>query len=401
MTRVLRRFIVVLTIAVALILPTATGAWADLDSSPTANVVGTTLTNPNPPFDDATYADYWWRQGWGNSLTPQMALNPPESMITSEDGLIIGMLYTIDKTSGTPIISSNPENYDFSSYGATTNNLGPYGTNPDGSFDLLAIANGLHLPVDGMWYLHYMFMSTKRASATTLQARFKIDLTAPSQVSSVTVATSSPSGSAVATQGGSTWTESSRAVVRWAAEEQDALSGVAYYQVLVDGQPFVPLKDSSPELGRVYSPLPGLGIHPSSLTIENMPPGRHKISVIAVDRATNESAESTAVYFQSDPDTPKISLTSPSGSMIGAHPSVVASASDDAGVALVEFKLDDGHGARSLLKRSSTPYSGQVDLSSFASGPCTLTATVTDRYGRTATDLRASRWTRRLWCSRL
>jgi hypothetical protein len=392
MTRTLRRFVVVLTVVLALQFLAAGVAFADLDSLPADGIYGTTETNPNPPPEDASYADHWWRQGWGTSLRPQVSLNPPESVETSVDGVIVGMLYTVDQSAATLINASTPQNYDFSTWGGTSNNAGPFGPGQDGSFDLFTIATDAGASPEGIWYLHYKYVSTFRASTRTLHMPFKIDHTAPKKVDGVTISTS-VSGAPIADETTSALTSSARAVVKWQGEEHDTLSlvatsGTAYYQVLVDDEPYVPESDSSPEQGRIYS-APWWP-HPSAITLEHMPSGRHKVTVIAVDRATNKSVESTPVYFHSDPDTPTISWLTPTGNtLVPSSKLLSVKASDAAGDPRVVFTINGS----SIATLTAPPYSVDPDMSAYTTiTPIVIGATVTDSFGRSVTTTRAVTW---------
>jgi len=86
--------------------------------------------------------------------------------------------------------------------------------------------------------------------------------------------------------------------------------------------------------------------------------------------------------FPSPPDTipPTVALTSPSaGSNVSGRIVVSASASDNVGVAKVEFRLD---GATTLGSATSAPYSITVNTSKFADGlPHVLTAVASDAAG--------------------
>jgi hypothetical protein len=389
MTRTLRRFVAVLSVVLALQFMVTSAAFADLDLPPLDGIYGTTKTNPYPPPEDPSYADYWWRQGWGTSLRPQISLNPPESMVATQDGLIIGTLYTVNQTPVTAINSAAPQNYDFSTWGGTTQNTGPYGPGQDGSFDLAAIAAAAGATPEGVWYLHYKFVSTFRASTLSMHLPFKIDHTAPSRVASITLSTT-VSGAPVASETTSTLTASSRAVVKWTAGEQDTLSliansGVAYYQVLVDGEPYVPESDEAPEQGRIYSAI--WNPHPSQITLEGMPAGRHKVTVLAVDRATNKSVESLPVYFHSDPDTPTVSWLTPTGNtLVPTSKLLSVNASDAAGEPTVVFTIDGS----SIATLTAPPYSFDPDMSAYTTTtPIVIGATVTDLLGRSVTSTRA------------
>ena len=56
-----------------------------------ATATESATSNPAP------VPDHWWRQGWGRTLYPDLALNPPEGMDWKIDGYIIGMLYSVDR----------------------------------------------------------------------------------------------------------------------------------------------------------------------------------------------------------------------------------------------------------------------------------------------------------------
>jgi hypothetical protein len=157
-----------------------------------------------------------------------------------------------------------------------------------------------------------------------------------------------------------------------ATDTYDGLSGVAYYRVFLDGAPVVP--DEADAQGRVWE-IKGLGL--GGVTIENMPIGRHTLSVSAVDRAGNEGPTASTV-FVCDPDVPTISITSPTGGTIGVHPLITVAAADLGGIQSVVYRLD----GTAIGTALSAPYSLTPDLSGFASRPYTLTATVTDTYGR-------------------
>ena len=86
-----------------------------------------------------------------------------------------------------------------------------------------------------------------------------------------------------------------------------------------------------------------------------------------------------------DPDTtpPTVQLTSPAaGATVTGTVNVTANASDDRGVAGVQFKLD---GADLGSADTSAPYSAQWDASAATTGSHTLTAVATDGAGNTAT----------------
>ncbi|AKJ03810.1 Fibronectin type III domain protein [Archangium gephyra] len=109
--------------------------------------------------------------------------------------------------------------------------------------------------------------------------------------------------------------------------------------------------------------------------------GNHTLSARATDPAGNQ-ADSAAVSVTLDNAGPAVALTSPaSGATVGSVVTLQASASDDAGVARVEFLVDG------LLVGSDTtaPYSVAWDSSSWTNGSHTLSARAYDSLNNVAT----------------
>jgi hypothetical protein len=333
--------------------------------------IGVSSTNPGAQDDMET----WWRQGWGNSLTPQFLLTPPTP--GSEYGLVTGMLYSVT-TEPSSIDTSTPEAYYRTARGSATNLnetidlRGIYNFPPLGGWRPTPIF-GASSGIEGPWYFNLIwFTSRGYTSSRTYHIPMGIDLTPPSKVESMVVSPTTDSDDATSV------IPTSRIHISWTPKEYDALSGVAYYQISIDGTAAIPDSASNPPQGRVYA-VPG--VSPRGVTIENLPTGRHVVSVQAVDRATNVgTATSTVVY--SDPDTPTVSITSPSGSALGVNPKLTAVAGDKGGIVSVVFRLDGS----TLATYTTAPYSGTADLSGFSTGAGhVLTATVTDRFGRQVT----------------
>ena len=87
------------------------------------------------------------------------------------------------------------------------------------------------------------------------------------------------------------------------------------------------------------------------------------------------------------PDTtpPTVSITSPgNGATVSGTIAVTASASDNVGVAGVQFKLD---GANLGTEVTSAPYSVPWDTATATDGSHTLTAVVRDTAGNTVTQI--------------
>jgi chitodextrinase len=107
----------------------------------------------------------------------------------------------------------------------------------------------------------------------------------------------------------------------------------------------------------------------------------------AYDGAGNTSAQSASVsaMTQAPPDTaaPTVSFTAPTnGATVSGTISVSATASDNAGVAGVQFKLD---GANLNAEETIFPYSIFWDTTTAANGTHTLTAVARDAAGNTTT----------------
>ena len=379
MTRTLRRLVVVCLVALALFGLYASTAFATLEDTPTPTM-GTSSSNPG------WGADYWWRGYWGNTLYPDFELNAPGAWDEKLDGYLLGSIYTIDRTlaplRSTYIDTRTPEAYYRDNFPTaitavggtlaahTLDMLGIYMNPPSGSWP--ATETGAHSPLEGHWYYHYSFYSNSRYQYDSYTIPFGIDLTPPRAVTGLHV------GTGLAHSNVTTWTPATRAYISWDASETDDLSGDGYFQVLVDDKPLVPETSATPTLGRTYQ-IPGLPT-PSSITVENMPPGKHKVSIQPVDRATNVGA-ATSTYFYSDPDTPTISFTSPITNVLSTKTLFSVNANDLAGDPTVQFFFD-GVATATI---SAPPYSFKPNLAGVSTGDHQLVATVTDHLNRTVT----------------
>ncbi len=331
----------------------------------------TALDLPATGDKGPAYEASWWRNGWGNDVFPRFDLyratgsNPP---------FALGLIYTVDRSPDTQIDASNPAAY--YQLGAT---LGNDQRMPPLFLDIrgiqmsqpVTLAPGATKPFEGRWYLHYRWYDWERHGAVTINIPFGVDVTPPSAVATLVAV---PHKGFTGPIGKDGWSAARRADVQWADIEYDTLSGTVMYEVTVNG-----------------------GVHPSSifhldhvhtnLTIENdvLMPGRNKIEVRAIDRANNKS-DPSVTYFNSDPDTPTISVTAPlAGALVPARSTFSVVASDAAGIRDVKFKID----GELVHTDISAPYSAQLDLSRFANGTRVFSATVTDMLGRQVTTTRS------------
>jgi hypothetical protein len=123
-----------------------------------------------------------------------------------------------------------------------------------------------------------------------------------------------------------------------------------------------------------------------SLNTATLSNGSHSLTAVAKDTSGN-TATSTAVAITvnnaADTTPPTVSITSPAnGATVGGTITITASASDNVGVASVQFLLD---GAALGSKDTSAPYSVQWATSQSSSGIHTLAAQAWDAAGNTAT----------------
>ncbi len=113
--------------------------------------------------------------------------------------------------------------------------------------------------------------------------------------------------------------------------------------------------------------------------------GPHTLTAVARDLAGNTTTSSTITVTVANSDTtaPSVSLTAPaSGATVQGTLPVTASASDNVGVAGVQFRLD---GANLGAEDTSSPYSVSWNTVPVANGTHTLTAVARDAAGNTTT----------------
>lgn len=376
MVRTLSKLAILLALALVVVGGTVTSAGAltpneIADLAPDENM-GTSTTNPGIWKD----MDTWWRAGWGKSDAPQFILNTP-SVEDTTFGLLAGMVYTVTTT---------PQDLNPSTPGLYYRSGRPEGTNLGHTFDLPGIyrfppvggwravpTTGAASDYEGYWYINFLwFTTTGYCSTDTYHGRFGIDQTPPSRVDSLCVSPTDMDADAT------TILPTTRAHVLWKlATDYDALSGVAYYQLLIDGVNAVPEKDDDPEQGRAYV-IPSF--HPRSITVEDLPPGKHVIGIAPVDRATNMGPIASVTMY-SDPDTPTITFRTPTSYWLPRVPQLSVVASDAGGIRNVVYRLD-GHPIATTVV--GPYYTARPDLKYFPKGWHELSATVTDMYGRTA-----------------
>jgi hypothetical protein len=116
----------------------------------------------------------------------------------------------------------------------------------------------------------------------------------------------------------------------------------------------------------------------------NTPDGSHSVRAIGRDAVGNSTiSSSVTVTVANDRTPPTVSITSPSsGATVGGVVTVTATASDNVGVASVQFLLD---GANLGAQDTAAPYSVTWDTSTAAPGTHTLGAIARDAASNTGT----------------
>jgi len=346
-------------------------AWDNISNWPESGL-GFSSTNPGSVLD----AEAWWRDFWGNSTSASYELEIPAGCVPEHfsDGqrnydpgtglpvepIVLGAIYVVDKSPDTDINENAPALYEHATGLWTPQNLLIL------KADMLSTAAGsptlpnARFPWEGEWFLHYSFYSESDVSTLTITVPLNVDVTPPAPVRKVVAR---PSAKYSGATGG--WFESNRAHVTWEDMEYDAMSGIAYYKIVVNGEEF----DQ-----RVWH----LGHTSTSISVEDLPPGENVIEIIPIDRATNEGP-AEKVTFKSDPDYPVVKITTPSaeGQTLPVKPTFAADVTDGAGIQWVDFAID----GKSIYTDLEAPYAVTWNMASYSTGPHTLTVRAKDMYG--------------------
>ncbi len=150
--------------------------------------------------------------------------------------------------------------------------------------------------------------------------------------------------------------------------------GVASVQFKVDGS----------ALGAALTSAP----YSNSLNTTSLSNGLHAISATASDAAGNSATASVSVTVSNtvvskDTIAPIVSITAPANnSTVTGTISITASASDNVGVASVQFKVDGSALGAAL---TSAPYSNSLNTTSLSNGSHAISATASDAAGNSAT----------------
>lgn len=355
-------------------------AVADINTLPDTPVVSS--TNPR----DIGNFDVTWRAGWGNDPLALFTFNVPQP--DDDQPAIIIARYALSRPGGLVWPPVNPEDPAYNSVGVTRSTwdlpvdmIGAV-TNPGPFFGPNTPPPGAARPYEGPFELGWLYSAMGVPMASPGLIRFGLDMTPPAKVTQAMAIPVIPSDMPVAgvlTQ--------SRVHFKWEDKLYDTLAGVGYFELFIDGEPYL-LEPDSKVSRRVYDlkeHFPGLGTPiatPRMMTVEDLPAGKHTFQIRAVDRATNEGPLSDPIELTVDPDIPDITIDWPSvnGQVVGAKPTFIATVKDLGGVASVQFYVDG------VLRATDTasPYQATVDLSAFASGSShSLKVVARDIGGRT------------------
>ncbi len=329
-------------------------------------------TNPGAAND----YDVVWREGWGNDPLAQFRIVIPQP----DDGepALVGAYYYVTRPSvaGTITVDMWDDCYNAVVANKTTWNLaidfpGEF-TGPGPLWDSW-LPPGAPVPTTGREYegpyqtfVHmYATNATETARGTWVAG---LDLTPPAKVTGLVGRASASSAPLTPTD----WLRQSRIHLRWDDKLYDTMAGTGYFELFMDGKPYLMPEKDSEVSRRVYDlkeHYPGYGNYINttrSTVIEDLPAGKHTIQVRAVDRATNEGALSDPITIQVDPDFPTIAITHPAvnGQVVNAKPTFKADVTDLGGVKSVKFYVDN------VLKWTDTsaPYTATVDLNPYANG---------------------------------
>jgi hypothetical protein len=120
----------------------------------------------------------------------------------------------------------------------------------------------------------------------------------------------------------------------------------------------------------------------TSYTDEGLAAGDYFYVVTAQDAAGNisDASNEASAVVTADTQPPTVSITSPTGATVSGTTSLTASATDDVGVAGVQFQLDDANLGPEL---TAEPYTYSWDTTATSNGPHVLVAFARDAAGNT------------------
>jgi len=270
---------------------------------------------------------------------PTLDKTPPAASITAPaNGAMLAGTITLSATASGVSIAGVQFRLDGGDLGAEVT-ASPYNM----SWNTREVTNGSH-----------QLIAVARDAAGNLAASALVTVTVDNAAPSVAIA--SPVGGAVV-----------EGNVQISASASDNV-GVVGVQFLLDGA----------NLGQEVTAAP----YTFSWNAGSAKGGAHTLSAIARDKSGN-SAAAPPVTVTVDNAPPSLSITAPSaGSVVKGILAVTANASDDSGIAGVQFKLD---GVNLGSEVTSAPYLVSWDTTKTPRGSHTLTAVARDGLGRQVT----------------
>src|SRR5205814_1112455 len=126
-----------------------------------------------------------------------------------------------------------------------------------------------------------------------------------------------------------------------------------------------------------------------TMSTDGLSNGNHVLTAIAHDAAGNQQSSVANVIVGNDTDAPTVALTSPAdggllagGVTVAGVVAVLATATDDGGVAGVQFKID---GVAAGTEVTAAPYALVWNVADVANGSHTVSAIARDAAGHATT----------------
>jgi hypothetical protein len=212
------------------------------------------------------------------------------------------------------------------------------------SWNTLTTSNGIHT------------LTAVARDAAGKETAASVVVTVANDATAPVVAITNPAGGGV------------RGTVTIAATATDDI-GIAGVRFLIDGSNLGPEDTTAP--------------YEATWVTSGVGNGVHTLTAVARDAAGRETTASTVVTVANDTTAPAIAITSPVlGAIVAGFVAVLAGASDDHGVAGVQFELD---GAPIGDEDTVAPYELLWDAANSPDGEHTLTAVARDAAGNQAT----------------
>jgi len=377
-----RSSLIALTLVLVLALAVPSNAFATIAQFDEDWIASAT----NPGKQDVY--EVVWRENWGNDPLAQFEIKVPAP--EPNEPAIVGGYYYLNRPASAPATITpglwsqcyNSPVSDRDLWRLAVDLPGEFGR-PGTLFDTgWAAPVSPDRPYEGPYSIFVQMIAKDTTQTARGHVTVGLDMTPPAKVTGLKAI---PGAGDAPVNG---WLKQSRVHLNWDDKVYDRLAGTGYFELYMDGKPYMTAVKDSKTSRRVYDlkeHYPGYGFTINtarSATVEDLPAGKHTVQVRAVDRATNAGPLSDPVTIQVDPDIPDIAVTWPktNGQVIGAKPTFAATVKDLGGVKSVKFYVDG------VLKATDTtsPYSAAVSLSGYANASShTLRVVATDMADRT------------------